>query len=58
MRNHSLYDAFHHGAFNFTSSVAACLHRVGVSMPRDTDRVPMLDISAVIDALKLEAEPY
>ena len=48
----SLNDAFHHGAFDFTSSVAACLHRVGVSMPRDTDRVPMLDISAVNDALK------
>ena len=25
----SLYDAFHHGAYNFTSSVAACLHWVG-----------------------------
>ena len=49
-----LYDAFHHGAFNFTSSMAACLHWVGVSMPCDTDRVPMLDISVVIDALKAD----
>ena len=52
----SLYDAFHHSAFNFTSSVAACLHRVGVSMPRDTDRVHMLDISAAIDALKADLQ--
>ena len=52
----SCYDAFHHDAFNFTSSVAACSHRDGVSMPRDTDRVPMLDISAVIDALKADLQ--
>ena len=49
-----LYDAFHHGTFYFTSSVAACLHHIGVSMPRDTDRVPMLDTSAVIDALNAD----
>ena len=52
----NLYNAFYHGAFSFTSSVAACLHRVGVSMPRDTDKVPMLDISAVIHALKADCK--
>ena len=50
----SLYDTFHDGAFNFSSSVAACLHRVGVSMPHDIDRVPVLDVPAVIDALKAD----
>ena len=39
-----------------SSSVAACLHRDGVSMSLDTDRLPVhvLDISAVIDALKAD----
>ena len=41
---------------SFTSSEAACLHRVGVDMPHDSDRVPVLDISAVTDALKADLQ--
>ena len=48
----SLSDAFQGGAFNFSSSVAACLHQVGVSMPHSVDVVPVLDVSVVVDALK------
>ena len=48
----SLCDAFEDHAFNFSSSVAACLHQVGIDMPHTTDRVPVLDVPAVIDALK------
>ena len=45
-------DAFQDGAFDFCSSVAACLHEVGIQMPRDSDRVPFLDVHIVIDALR------
>ena len=34
----SMYDTFHNVAFNFTSSVAACLHQIGVNMPHDINR--------------------
>ena len=40
----SLIHAFHSGACHSAGSVAACLHRVGVSMPRDIDAVLVLDI--------------
>ena len=52
----SLYDAFFYGASNFTSTQAACLHWVGVSMPHDIDKVTVLDISAVIDVLKADLQ--
>ena len=48
----NLHDAFHGGACNFSSSVAFSLRSVGVSMPHDSDRVPVLDVPAVVDALK------
>ena len=50
------YDAFHVGAFNFSSSVAACLHQVGVSMPHDIHRVPALNVPVVIDALRVDVQ--
>lgn len=46
----SLCDASHDDAFNDSSSVAACLHGVGVSMPHTTNRVPVMEISAVMVA--------
>ena len=52
----NLFDAFHDGACNFAGSVATCLHRVGVSMPHDTNAIPVLDVAAVIDALKADLE--
>ena len=52
----NLYDAVHNGAFNFTSAVAACLHKLGVSMPIYTDRVPALDVPNVSDLLKADLE--
>ena len=48
----NMCNAFQDHAFNFCSSVAACLHRVGISMPYDTNRLPLLDVHAVIVALK------
>ena len=52
----SLCGAVHADAFNFSRSVVAYLHWVGISMPHDIDKVhvPVLDISTVIDALKAD----
>ena len=43
---------FFRAVLNFSSSVAACLHRVGVGMPHSIERVPVLHVSTVVDALK------
>ena len=43
---------FSRSRFQFCSSVAACLQEVGNQMPRDSDRVPFLDVHVVIDALR------
>ena len=50
----SLCGAVHAAAFSFSRPVVAYLHRVGISMPHDTDKVPVLDISTFIDALKAD----
>ena len=41
-------------ACHFSSSVTASLHRAGVVMPRDTARLPPVDVHAVFDALKAD----
>ena len=48
----SLFDAYLNGAYNFASSVAACLHRVGVSMPHDTGTMPVLGEAVVVDRFR------
>ena len=50
----NIHDAFHvgRGAKNFSSSIATCLQSVGHSMPRDSDVVPIMEVAAVIEALR------
>ena len=50
----NIHDAFHvgRGAKNFSSSVATCLQSVGHSMPRDSDVVPVMEVAAIIKALR------
>ena len=50
----NIYDAFHvgRGAKNFSSSVATCLQSVGHSMPHDSSVVPVMEVTAIIEALR------
>ena len=50
----NIHDAFYvrHGAKNFSSSIATCLQSVGHSMPRDSDVVPVMEVAAIIEALR------
>ena len=51
MRLDNLTDAFQGGACNMASSLATCLHTVGLEMPRVIDMVPLFDVDGVVDAL-------
>lgn len=50
----NLNDAFHvgRGAKNFASSVATCLQSVGHLMPHDSSVVPVMEVDALVDALR------
>ena len=50
----NIHDAFHvgRGVKNFSSSIATCLQSVGYSMPHDSDVVPIMEVAAVIAALR------
>ena len=50
----NVHDAFHvgRGAKNFSSFIAICLQSVGHSLPRDSGVVPIMEVAAVIAALR------
>ena len=50
----NMHDAFHvrRGAKNFSSSIATCLQSVGHSMPRDRGVIPVMEVAAIIEALR------
>ena len=50
----NIHDAFHvrRGAKNFSSSIATCLQFVGHSMPRGRGVVPVMEVAAIIEALR------
>ena len=52
----NLADAFQGGACNMASSLATCLHSVGVEMPRVHDAVPLLDVDGVVEALTVHLQ--
>ena len=41
-----------HDAKNFSSSIATCLQSVGHSMPRYSSVVPVMEVDAIIEALR------
>ena len=51
-------DAFHGGACNMASSLAACLHSVGFDMPRVCDVVPLLDVDSIVEALTASLQTF
>ena len=50
----NIHDAFHvrRGAKNFSSSIATCLQSVGHSMPHGSNVVPVMEVAAIIEALR------
>lgn len=50
----NIHDAFHvrRGAKNFSSSIATCLQSVGHSMPRDRGVIPVMEVAAIVEALR------
>ena len=50
----NLHDAFHagRGAQNLSSCIATCLQSVGHSMPHDSGVVAIMEVDAIIEALR------
>ena len=51
---YDIHDGFHvgHGATDFSSSTATCLQSVGWSMPCESSVIPVMEVAAVVEALR------
>ena len=51
---YDIHDGFHvgHGATDFSSSSATCLQSVGWSMPCESGVVPVMEVAAIVEALR------